>query len=87
MKRKVIPFGITPRSYLLTADGSQWVITLWDLSRPGLAWARGMVNFQAPLMGFSYDSLQTYLAMKFELPTELPPGIFLERYIKANFDV
>jgi hypothetical protein len=47
----------------------------------------GMVNFQAPLMGFSDDSLQTYLAMKFELPTELPPGIFLERYIKANFDV
>jgi len=27
------------------------------------------------------------LAMKFELPTELSPGIFLERYLKANFDV
>ena len=40
-------------------------------------------------MGFSDDSLQTYLGlgMKFELPTELPPGIFLERYLKANFDV
>ena len=47
----------------------------------------GMVNFQAPLMGFSDDSFQTYLAMKFELPTELSPGIFLERYLKANFDV
>ena len=47
----------------------------------------GMVNFQAPLMGFSDDSFQTYLSMKFELPTELPPGIFLERYLKANFDV
>lgn len=46
-----------------------------------------MVNFQAPLMGFSDDSFQTYLAMKFELPTELAPGIFLERYLKANFDV
>jgi hypothetical protein len=25
--------------------------------------------------------------MKFELPPELPPGTFLERYLKANFDV
>ena len=47
----------------------------------------GMVNFQAPLMGFSDDSFQTYLAMKFELPTDLAPGIFLERYLEANFDI
>ena len=46
-----------------------------------------MVNFQAPLMGFSDDSFQTYLAMKFELPTDLAPGIFLERYLEANFDI
>lgn len=38
-------------------------------------------------MGFSEDSFQIYLGTKFELPTELPPGIFLERHLKANFDV
>ena len=32
-ERKVIPFAIAPRGSLRTADGSQWVITLWD---PGL---------------------------------------------------
>jgi hypothetical protein len=47
----------------------------------------GMVNFQAPLMGFSDDAFHTYLGMKFELPPELPPDTYLERYIKANFDV
>ena len=35
-ERKVIPFAIAPRGSLRTADGSQWVITLWDLSRTGL---------------------------------------------------
>lgn len=57
MKRKVIPFAITPA-----------------------------LTSVLP-MGFSDDSFQTYLAMKFELPTELSPGIFLERYLKAIFDV
>jgi len=47
----------------------------------------GMVKFQAQLMWFSHDSYQTYLGMKFELPPELPPDTFLERYIKANFEV
>jgi len=108
-ERKVIPFAIAHRGSLRTADGSQWVITLWDLSRTGLCViASGqvdlpvatsceltltkvmgtvMVNFQAQLMWFSDDSFQTYLGMKFELPTELPPDTFLERYLKANFDV
>ena len=108
-ERKVIPFAIAPRGSLRTADGSQWVITLWDLSRTGLCViangqvdlpvatsceliltevvGTGMVNFQAQLMWFSDDAFQTYLGMKFELPPELPPGTFLERYLKANFDV
>ena len=108
-ERKVIPFAIAPRGSLRTADGSQWVITLWDLSRTGLCViangqvdlpvatsceliltevvGTGMVNFQAQLMLFSDDAFQTYLGMKFELPPELPPGTFLERYLKANFDV
>ena len=108
-ERKVIPFAIAPRGSLRTADGSQWVITLWDLSRTGLCViangqvdlpvatsceliltdvvGTGMVNFQAQLMWFSDDAFQTYLGMKFELPPELQPGTFLERYLKANFDV
>ena len=108
-ERKVIPFAIAPRGSLRTADGSQWVITLWDISRTGLCViangqvdlpvatsceliltevvGTGMVNFQAQLMWFSDDAFQTYLGMKFELPPELPPGTFLERYLKANFDV
>ena len=108
-ERKVIPFAIAPRGSLRTADGSQWVITLCDLSRTGLCViangqvdlpvatsceliltevvGTGMVNFQAQLMWFSDDAFQTYLGMKFELPPELPPGTFLERYLKANFDV
>jgi hypothetical protein len=45
--------------------------------------ATGVVNFQAHQMWFSDDSFQIYLGMKFELP----PDIFLERYLKANFDV
>ena len=47
----------------------------------------GMVSFQAQLMWFSGDAFQTYLGMKFELPPELQQGTFLERYLKANFDV
>ena len=106
---KSFPSPLPPRGSLRTADGSQWVITLWDLSRTGLCViangqgdlpvatsceliltevvGTGMVNFQAQLMWFSDDAFQTYLGMKFELPPELPPGTFLERYLKANFDV
>lgn len=47
----------------------------------------GIVRFQARLMWFSDDAFQTYLGMKFEVPPELPPDTFLERYLKANFDV
>lgn len=47
----------------------------------------GIVRFQAQLMWFSDDSFQTYLGMKFEVPPELPSDTFLERYLKANFDV
>jgi hypothetical protein len=46
----------------------------------------GLVSFQARLMWFSDDAFQTYLGMKFDTPPELPPGTFLERYLKANFD-
>ena len=47
----------------------------------------GLVQFQARLMWFSDDAFQTYLGLKFEVPPELPPDTFLERYLKANFDV
>ena len=108
-ERKVIPFAIAPRGSLRAADGSQWGITLWDISRTGLCViangqldlpvatsceiilsevvGTGMVKFQAQLMWLSDDAFQTYLGMKFELPPELPPDTFLERYLKANFDV
>ena len=108
-ERKVIPFAIAPRGSLRAADGSQWGITLWDISRTGFCViangqvdlpvatscelilsevvGTGMVKFQAQLMWLSDDAFQTYLGMKFELPPELPPDTFLERYLKANFDV
>jgi hypothetical protein len=108
-ERKVIPFAIAPRGSLRAADGSQWGITLWDISRTGFCViangqvdlpvatscelilsevvGTGMVNFQALLMWLADDAFQTYLGMKFESPPELPPDTFLERYLKANFDV
>ena len=108
-ERKVIPFAIAPRGSLRAADGSQWGITLWDISRTGFCViangqvdlpvatscelilsevvGTGMVNFQALLMWLADDAFQTYLGMKFESPPELPQDTFLERYLKANFDV
>lgn len=108
-ERKVIPFAIAPRGSLRAPDGSQWGITLWDISRTGFCViangqvdlpvatscelilsevvGTGMVNFQALLMWLADDAFQTYLGMKFESPPELPPDTFLERYLKANFDV
>ena len=108
-ERRVIPFAIAPRGSLRAADGSQWGITLWDISRTGFCViangqvdlpvatscelilsevvGTGMVKFQAQLMWLANDGIYTYLGMKFELPPELPPDTFLERYIKANFDV
>jgi hypothetical protein len=108
-ERRVIPFAIAPRGSLRAADGSQWGITLWDISRTGFCViangqvdlpvatscelilseviGTGMVNFQALLMWLADDAFHTYLGMKFELPPELPPDTYLERYIKANFDV
>ncbi len=38
-------------------------------------------------MWLSDDAFWTYYGMKFEGPLELPPDTFLERYLKANFDV